>query len=121
MIIIAVLFTTSVFASEYSYKCFSYYWNGENEKGTMILEVNEKNANAHIFAKDWDEKFSGNLDPKYNSQGAIKFAKFGYNVIVEQVLISGGKLLNDGSLGGLARVEGEAEGGFFQYKFICKK
>lgn len=117
-----LLGTVSSYAdTKYEYKCFSYYWNGDDhEKGTMLLEVTSKKATADILEVQWDENLGGDRDPDYNSRGAVKFVKFGYNLIVEKALLSGGKELRDGSLGGFARVEGEAEGGFYQYKFICK-
>lgn len=62
------------------------------------------------------------LNIKYRSRGPIKYLKYGkYSnaVIVEESLVTGGRLLDDGRKGGFARIEGEAEGGFFQYKFIC--
>ena len=122
MITCALLITTSVFAREYSYQCFSYYWNGyENIKGTMNVEVNDKVAKADILEVTWDEKLGGILNPTYISLGAIKFVKFGHSLLLEEVLISGGKQLYDGSIGGIARVEGQAEGGLYQYKFICKR
>ena len=122
MVIFAFLITTAVFAKGYSYQCFSYYWNGyENIKGTMNVEINGKVAKADILEVSWDDNLGGTLNPTYISLGAIKFVKFGYGLLLEEVLISGGKQLYDGSIGGIARVEGQAEGGFYQYKFICKR
>lgn len=110
-------------ANTYSYNCFSYYWNGyEHQKGTMTLIVSDRAAAADIVEESWEDgDLGGATNPKYKSKGAIKFVKFGDNLILEEALVSGGKQLNDGSLGGIARAEGEAEGGFYQYKFVCKR
>ena len=119
-IFLLALISFNVFAHDY--KCFSYYWNGyENEKGTMLLSVDQNFADADIVEESWDKKIGGALNPKYKSEGKIKFIKYGHDLILEDVLINGGKILNDGSLGGIARVEGQGEGGFYQYKFICKR
>jgi hypothetical protein len=124
-IFLTLLFTSflslSSFAETFNYKCFSYYWNGrDDEKGTLLLKVNSKNAEADIVEESWDESIGGERNLNYKSRGAIRWAKFGYNLILEEVLLEGGKELKDGQWGGLARVEGQAEGGFYQYKFICK-
>lgn len=114
--------SSSAEAASYNYKCFSYYWNGyEGEKGTMKLSLNSKSARADILEESWDDDLGGSIDTKYRSRGSVKYVKFGANLIVEEALLEGGKELRDGSLGGFARVEGQAEGGFFQYKFICKR
>jgi|GEM_PF-4427232 len=113
--------SNSVFAESLEYKCFSYYWNGhDGDKGTMNLTVNAQEAHGDILEESWDEEIGGKLNPAYKSRGAVKYVKFGYNLILEKVLLSGGKELRDGEMGGFARVEGQAEGGFYQYKFICK-
>ncbi len=117
----ASLISPTAFAS-YEYKCFGYYWNGdEHESGTMTLLVDEDHATGDVHAKNWNERFGGNRDENYKSRGSIKYLKFGHELILEEVLIGGGKILRDGTLGGFARAEGEAEGGFYQYKFICKR
>lgn len=115
------LLSLSAAAANFNYNCFSYYWNGsDNDKGTMLLTLNSESATANILEESWDD-LGGLLNQKYKSRGAIKYVKFGNELIVEEALLSGGKVLRDGSLGGFVRVEGEAEGGFFQYKFICKR
>lgn len=116
-----LLIGTSAFANTYEYKCYSFYWNGENQEGTMSLVVDGDTAKADIDEESWDKDLGGKLNPKYKSRGSLKFLKFGYELLLESALVKGGKTLRDGSLGGIARVEGEAEGGFFQYKFICKR
>lgn len=117
-----LLLSTSAFAQRYEYKCFSYYWNGyDGLKGTMSLIVDGNTASADIDEEAWDQNLGGLLNPRYKSKGSIKFLKFGSQLILEEALVSGGKTLKDGKLGGIARVEGEAEGGFYQYKFICKR
>jgi hypothetical protein len=124
IIILAIAITVTgsdVFAAVYDYECYSYYWNGRNEKGTMSLRVSKTIASADIHQKSWDKDLGGKINKNYKSKGSIKFLKYGYNLILEEALVEGGKALKDGSLGGIARVEGEAEGGFFQYKFICKR
>lgn len=120
---LCALISLNIFAHEttYNYKCFSYYWNGDDQqKGTMNLSVSEQSASANIVEELWDENLGGALNPNYRSRGSIEYAKFGQELIVEKVLIKGGKKLRDGSMGGFARVEGVAEGGFYQYKFVCK-
>lgn len=122
LILAAVIGPVSVSAQDYDYKCFSYYWNGDNrEKGTMTLSLNSRTATADIIEESWDKNLGGTLNEKYKSKGKIKFIKYGTNLIVEEALVSGGRALRDGSLGGFGRVEGQAEGGFYQYKFICKR
>ena len=122
MAIAALLIGTSAFANSYEYKCYSFYWNGyDHEKGTMSLTVDGNTATADINEEYWDENLGGKLNPKYKSKGPLKFLKFGSELLLEEALIDGGKTLRDGSLGGIARVEGQAEGGFFQYKLICKR
>lgn len=121
MVIATLLIGTTAFANTYEYKCYSFYWNGDNEKGTMSLIVDSDSAKADIDSESWDENLGGKLNPKYKSKGSLKFFKFGDNLLLEGALVNGGKTLRDGSLGGIARVEGEAEGGFYQYKFICKR
>lgn len=112
----------SAFAKTHTYKCYSYYWNGDEQShGTMTLEVNNKTAKADIAEESWDDNLGGNLNSTYRSRGAIKYVKFGSELIVQESLLTGGTKLDDQSYGGFARVEGEAEGGFYQYKFICKR
>ena len=114
---------TSAFAADFEYKCFSYYWNGkDNQKGTMDLVVGSNSAMANIVEESWDDDdIGGARDTKYKSRGRIEYVKFGSILIVEKVLLTGGKALDDGRLGGFVRVEGQAEGGFYQYKFVCKR
>lgn len=122
MAIVTLLIGTTTFANTYEYKCFSYYWNGyKGAKGTMSLTVGGDTASADIAEESWDKNLGGNFNPNYKSKGSIKFVKFGSELILEESLVNGGKTLRDGTLGGIARVEGQAEGGFFQYKFICKR
>lgn len=123
IVISCLFFSTLAQAETYNYKCFSYYWNGDtHEKGTLDLTVNLKKANATLIGENGqiDDKAGGSRNIKYKSKGSIKYAKFGYSLIVEEALLTGGRILKDGSFGGFARFEGEAEGGFFQYKFVCK-
>ena len=119
-IVLAMLVSTSAFARSYEYDCYSYYWNGyEGEKGTMSLSVNARTAAADINEESWDD-LGGKIDSSYRSRGNVPYVKYGNELIVEKSLLTGGRRLRDGNWGGFARVEGEAEGGFFQYKFICK-
>jgi hypothetical protein len=107
--------------AKYNYSCWSFYWNGDDQqRGTMTLTVSGNSAKADIIEENWDN-LGGNIDRKYRPRGKMKFLKFGHNLILEESLVSGGHKLRDGSLGGIARVEGEGEGGFYQYKFICKR
>lgn len=108
-------------ARSYDYECFSFYWNGyDGMSGIMDLSVNAKKATADIREVSWDDgDLGGNLDPSYRSRGEIPYLRFG-GLILEKSLTTGGRRLRDGRWGGFARVEGEAEGGFYQYKFICK-
>jgi len=110
-------------AKVFNYKCFSYFWNGETgEKGTLDLAVSPHAAQATLKNQDGEaiDKSNGPRNTNYRSRGSVRYAKFGYRIIAEESLITGGRRLDNGQLGGLARYEGEAEGGFFQYKFICK-
>lgn len=122
LVIAAVLMGTSAFAETYKYNCFSFYWNGhQNEKGTMSLVVNGDTAKASIPGEEWAKSLGGKININYRSKGEIKFLNYGYGLILEEPLVTGGKRLRDQTLGGIARVEGRAEGGFYQYKFICKR
>ncbi|MCM2323018.1 MAG: hypothetical protein NDJ90_07125 [Oligoflexia bacterium] len=114
---------SSAFAGGIDYRCFSYYWNGDrHEKGTMDLSVAADSATANIVEELWDDgTLGGKIDSSYRPRGSVKYVKFGSNLIVEAALLSGGKKLRDGSLGGFVRVEGQAEGGFYQYKFVCRR
>lgn len=121
LIVLALLVSSSAFARSYDYDCFSFYWNGyEGESGTMSLSVNARSATADIHEESWDENLGGKLDSSYRSRGDTPFVKFGGELIVEKSLLTGGRRLRDGNWGGIGRVEGQAEGGFYQYKFICK-
>ncbi len=86
----------------------------------MNLTISGTKASADILEESWDH-LDGPLNPKYKSKGSIPFIKFGDSLIVESTLANGGRELRDGQFGGIARVEGQAEGGFYQYKFICKR
>jgi hypothetical protein len=120
-LVVTFNFPFFVFAANYNYKCFSYFWNGyEHESGTMDLTVNTKSATANSPEGGWGE-MGGKRNTKYKPRGAVEYVKFGNSLIVEKVLLTGGKELKDGSMGGIARFEGQAEGGFYQYKFICKR
>jgi hypothetical protein len=119
-LVLAALISFGAHARPYDYECFSFYWNGyEGEKGTMDLTVNARKATADIHEVTWDEDLGGNLDTSYQSRGDIPYVRFG-EIIAEKSLLTGGRRLRDGNWGGFARVEGQAEGGFYQYKFICK-
>lgn len=120
-IVLALLMSTAAQASSYEYDCFSFYWNGsESEKGTMDLSVNARKASADIHYETWDNNLGGLLNQSYRSRSERTFVKFGNELIVEKSLLTGGRRLRDGNWGGIARLEGQAEGGFYQYKFICK-
>ncbi len=120
-IVLAFIVSTSAFARSYDYDCYSYYYNGDtSSSGTMTLSVNPRTAKADIVEEEWDNNLGGKLNTNYQSRGNIPFVKFGNELIVEKSLLTGGRRLKDGNWGGFARVEGQAEGGFFQYKFICK-
>lgn len=111
------------FAKTHNYQCFSYYWNGyDHEKGTMQLSVSLEKAEGKVQQQDdgFTDEVGGPRNLRYRSRGSMEMYKYG-NLIVEKTLTAGGRPLRDGSYGGLARWEGQAEGGFFQYKFICKK
>lgn len=122
----ALLFQLSVssaFATNMDYRCFSYFWNGdEREKGTLELSIAQSSAQANIVEEMWDDGIlGGKIDQKYRSRGPVKYVRFGRYLIVEESMLTGGKRLRDGSMGGFVRVEGEAEGGFYQYKFVCRR
>ena len=123
LILATILFSTFAFARNYSYECTSYYWNGYeiDAPATMVLEVNGDRAFANIMDVSWDDNLGGKLDAQYISYGVIKLIKFGETLLVEGSLLSGGKKLKDGGLGGIARVEGLWNGHLYQYKFICKR
>lgn len=105
-------------AANFKYKCFSY----DGEKQIMVLALNAQKATADILGESWDEdNLGGRINPNYRPRGPASYVKYGYNLVVEKVLLTGGKQLRDGSIGGFARVEGEAEGGFYQYKFVCRR
>lgn len=109
-------------AKTYKYRCYSYDWNGDStERGEMSLTVSKTKATADIKSVSWDQGLGGPLDRSYKSRGPVRYLKFGDELILEEVLVDGGKTLREGDLGGFARVEGEAEGGFYQYKFICRR
>ncbi len=121
-----LMFEASAFAAanEYEYSCFSFYWNGDSSQhGTMSLTLTPKKASADIVEEQWDDEegLGGNIDPNYRSRGNLEVVRYGTNLIVEKSMLTGGRSLRDGSLGGIVRVEGQAEGGFYQYKFICKQ
>lgn len=120
LLVLALLMSASAFGRAYDYDCYSFYWNGSDSgKGTMELSVNARKATADIHSESWDN-LGGLIDSSYRSRGERTFVKYGSELIVEKSLLTGGRRLRDGSWGGIARVEGEAEGGFFQYKFYCK-
>jgi hypothetical protein len=129
MIISVLMFAASGFSApeEYEYSCFSFYWNGDsNGRGTMSLTLTPKKASADIVEEQWDDEMGlgGDIDTKYRSRGNLEFVKYGDSLIVKKSMLTGGRSLRGGSSGasgGIVRVEGEAEGGFFQYKFICKR
>ncbi len=106
-----------------TYKCYSYQVNGQkNTDEIMLISVSESFSQGNILNESWDDHFiGGELNANYKSKGPIKYKKYGQNLVIEESLLNGGRQLNDGIFGGFARAEGEAEGGFFQYKFICKK
>jgi hypothetical protein len=126
LFVVSGLLTLSAQANTQSYKytCYSYFWNGyADEKGTLDLTVDDEvTAQANLNNEDGDliEQVGGSRNRNYRSRGAIKYAKFEGGLVIEESLLSGGRTLKDGSMGGFARVEGEAEGGFYQYKFVCK-
>lgn len=120
MIATLTLASAGAFAQTQSYTCYSYESNNGNEKFEMSLTIDGDQATADILGEMWDS-IGGARSPKYKSKSAIKFVKFGYDLVVEEALLSGGRELKDGSFGGFARTEGEVEGGFYQIKFICKK
>jgi hypothetical protein len=120
LMVLAVLVSFGAQARSFDYGCYSFFANGSNDQQTMDLSVNARKATADIHEASWDNNLGGNLDSSYHSRGNVPFVKFGNELIVEKALLTGGKRLRDGSWGGVARVEGQAEGGFFQYKFICK-
>lgn len=112
-----IVLSFSAQASTYKYKCFSY---GDSEKVTMDLSIDSQTATADILEMLWDQDIGGPLDENYKPRGNVKYLRYGHSLIVAPELVTGGKELRDGDLGGFARVEGEAEGGYYQYKFICK-
>lgn len=119
-IVLALLVSFGAEARSFKYDCQSFYWNGyQGESGTMELAVNARKATADIREESWDENLGGNINLNYQSRGDKPFVKFGNNLIVEKSLLTGGRRMRDGNWGGIARVEGKAEGGFFQYKFNC--
>lgn len=118
-IVLALFISFGAQARSFNYECKSFFWNGHNDSGTMELSVNARKASADIREESWDESLGGNINPNYRSRGETPYVKFGDSLIVEKALLTGGKRLRDGSWGGVARVEGQAEGGFYQYKFIC--
>lgn len=105
------------------YQCTSTMINGQrNTTQTMFLSVSETAATADILNELWDNNLiGGERNTRYKPRSSARYIKFGRNLVVEESLAYGGRPLNDGSFGGWARVEGEFEGGFSQYKFICKK
>ena len=126
LIVFISLFSIQSFSSPartWTYKCYSYYWNGYNEKGTLLLSVSHQSATAKIEQDKeiWHNGIGGLRNLNYRSRGSIEMYKYGNNLIVEKSLTVGGRQLNDGTMGGFVRWEGQAEGGFYQYKFICKK
>ncbi len=118
-LVLAALISFGAEARSYTYECKSIYWNGYNESGTMSLSVNARKATADIHEESWDEGLGGNLNPNYRSRSERPYVKFGGDLIVEKSLLTGGRRMRDGNWGGVARVEGQAEGGFYQYKFLC--
>lgn len=125
--ILSVLLTTPFsMATEnvYNYRCFSYLVDGEkNTNETMSLSVSKQTARGNILNETWDDNLiGGDLDPHYKPRttGSIKFLKYG-TLIIEESLAEGGRRLNDGSLGGLARFEAVIEGSFTQFKFVCQR
>jgi len=120
--LIAILFSASVFAKDYSYECSSYYWNGfDGENATMILKVSGDTAYANIMEVSWDDNLGGQLDAQYISYGVVKFVKFGADLYLDGSLLNGGRKLKDGSMGGIAKVEGLWKGHMYQYKFVCSR
>jgi hypothetical protein len=117
----AALVSIPAHAAGFNYKCYSYFMNGHDEKATMDLKVGKTVARAVIHENGMDEPVGGKIDPRYKSKGKVKYLRFGGGLIVQEALANGGERLKDGSLGGFVRFEGEAEGGFFQYKFVCKR
>ncbi len=111
----------NTYAAGFSYKCYSYYWNGNNDKGTMSLVINGNLAKADILEVQWDNNLGGILNVNYKPQGSMQFIKYGTNLIVEKALVLGGRKLDNVNFGGIARIEGIAEGGFYQYKFLCRR
>lgn len=120
MIVMVTLVGVEASAQTQNYTCYSYESENNDQKYEMSLTIDGDQAKADIKGEMWDD-IGGTLSTKYKSKGAIKFVKFGYDLVVEEALLSGGRELNNGSLGGFARAEGEVEGGFYQIKFICTK
>ncbi len=82
--------TISAQAENYSYSCFSYYWNGhDGQRGTMQLSVNPESAQADILEESWDKGLGGMINANYRSRGPVKYVKFGSELILEEVLLIG--------------------------------
>lgn len=120
LLVLALFVSFGAHARSYDYECSSFYWNGEEgTQGFMDLSVNPRKAKADIRDESWDNSLGGSLNESYRSRGDRPYVKFGNELIVEKSLLTGGRRMRDGSWGGIARVEGQAEGGFYQYKFTC--
>lgn len=120
LLVLAALFSFGAEASSFGYECQSFYWNGLEGSGTMDLAVNARRATADIREEMWDTNLGGKINANYRSRGKRPFVKYGNQLIVEKSLLTGGRRMRDGNWGGIARVEGQAEGGFYQYKFTCR-
>ncbi len=123
IILLTTLASQLAFANTvYKYDCISYLVNGsKNSTAKMILNVEQDYASADILNELWDNNFiGGQLNNSYRSKSKNMNLKYGRNLIIEDSLVSGGRQLENGDFGGFAKIEGEVEGGFFQYKFICK-
>ncbi len=118
LLVLLAVCSTPAHAQTFKFKCFRL----GGERGLMNLVVNSRSAKADIVGESWDDGFLGGaINPNYRPRGSASYVKYGTNLILEKALVAGGVELRDGSIGGFARAEGEAEGGFFQYKYICKR
>ncbi len=121
MLVLALLVSFGAQASSFKYDCFSYYWNDqEDESHKMELVVYKKSAKGTFHAQNLSLQVGGALNENYRSRGDITYVKYGTELVTEKSLMTGGRRLRDGNWGGFVRVEGRAEGEFYQYKFICK-
>lgn len=113
LLVLALFVSFGAYARSYDYECQS------NNDQVMDLSVNPRKATADIREESWDRNLGGNINESYRPRGDRPYVKFGNELIVEKSLLTGGRRMRDGNWGGIARVEGQAEGGFFQFKFNC--